>query len=64
LVRLLELAANYYDLSTFKDGEYTRALKKVHAKRSGKAYLAIEGKDGKRSKSSTPDERPSKRIKG
>jgi hypothetical protein len=63
LFRLLELAPNYYDLSTFIDGEYTRALKKVNAKRSSKPHLAMEGRDGRQGKSSTPGERPPKRVK-
>ncbi|KAF9030957.1 P-loop containing nucleoside triphosphate hydrolase protein [Hymenopellis radicata] len=32
---LLEFAANYFDLSTFPDGEMKRALERVQAKRSG-----------------------------
>ena len=51
IYRLLELAPLYYDLREFKDAEYTRALKKVQAKKLGKAYPGVEGK---RSKSSTP----------
>ena len=59
---MLELAPAYYNLSEFKDSEYTRALKRVQAKRLGKAYPAIEGK---RSKSSTPvdDGRKPKKLK-
>ncbi|KAI0084386.1 pre-mRNA-splicing factor ATP-dependent RNA helicase PRP43, partial [Irpex rosettiformis] len=51
---LLELAPAYYNLSEFRDAEYTRALKRVQAKRLGKVYSTIQGKDGKRSKSPTP----------
>lgn len=52
-VRLLELAPAYYNLSEWKDAEYTRALKKVQARRLGKVVGVVEGK---RSKSSTPVE--------
>ena len=47
---MLELAPAYYNLSEFKDAKYTRVLKRVQAKRLGKAHSAIEGQ---RSKSST-----------
>ncbi len=36
LCRLLEHAANYFDLSTFTDGETKRALQRVVNKKSGK----------------------------
>ncbi|KAI0804502.1 P-loop containing nucleoside triphosphate hydrolase protein [Irpex lacteus] len=57
---LLELAPAYYNLSEWKDAEYTRVLKKVQARRLGKVVGVVEGK---RSKSSTPvdDVRKSKK---
>ncbi|KAI0681856.1 pre-mRNA-splicing factor ATP-dependent RNA helicase PRP43 [Cytidiella melzeri] len=51
---LLELAPTYYNLADFKDSEYTRVLKKIQAKKQGRVYPAVDGKEAKRSKSSTP----------
>ncbi|KAF8152367.1 P-loop containing nucleoside triphosphate hydrolase protein [Crassisporium funariophilum] len=43
---LIEFAANYFDLSTFTDGETKRALQRAMDKRSGK--LSGDGSDAKR----------------
>ncbi|KAK1228475.1 DEAH-box ATP-dependent RNA helicase prp43 [Marasmius sp. AFHP31] len=40
---LLELAPNYYDLSSFNDGETKRALQRILKKRDGKAGGASNG---------------------
>ncbi len=52
LCRLLEHAANYFDLSTFTDGETKRALQRVVNKRSGKREMqrVVNNKSGKREK--------------
>ena len=49
--RLLEFAANYFDLSSFPDGETKRALQRAVNKRSGKAQR-INGEE----------ERPKKKL--
>ena len=45
-VRLLEFARNYYDLSTFPDGETKRALMRVQKKRSSKVAGIIDSTPG------------------
>lgn len=51
-IRLLEYATNYFDLSSFPDGETKRALQRVANKRSGKTPARTEGskEDGGRDK--------------
>lgn len=41
--RLIEYAANYFDLTTFPDGETKRALQRAWNKRTGK----VDGSRGK-----------------
>ena len=49
--RLLEYAGNYFDLSTFPDGETKRALQRVINKRAGKSSASIDsGKDNRKAK--------------
>jgi pre-mRNA-splicing factor ATP-dependent RNA helicase DHX15/PRP43 len=42
---LLELAANYYDLASFSDGEAKQALQRVLRKQIGKSAKAGSDKD-------------------
>lgn len=44
--RLVEFAANYFDLATFPDGETKRALQRAWNKRTGK----VDGSRGKASR--------------
>ncbi len=44
--RLVEFAANYFDLATFPDGETKRALQRAWNKRTGK----VDGTRGKASR--------------
>jgi hypothetical protein len=46
LDRLLEYAANYFDLSSFPDGESKRALQRIVNKKAGKAPSRHEGTNG------------------
>ena len=48
--RLLDYAGNYFDLSTFPDGETKRALQRIVNKRSGKFSARIDGKDDRKAK--------------
>ena len=49
--RLLEYAGNYFDLSTFPDGETKRALQRVINMRAGKSSASIDGgKDNRKAK--------------
>ncbi|KAI0804491.1 P-loop containing nucleoside triphosphate hydrolase protein [Irpex lacteus] len=62
---LLELAPAYYNLSEWRDAEYTKALKKVQARRFGKVVGVVEGKRGKSSTPVKDGRRPKKpRVKG
>jgi pre-mRNA-splicing factor ATP-dependent RNA helicase DHX15/PRP43 len=54
--RLLEYAANYFDLSTFPDGESKNALKRIANKRAGKA--------GRRDEANGDESAKKKRKKG
>jgi pre-mRNA-splicing factor ATP-dependent RNA helicase DHX15/PRP43 len=45
LSRLLEFAANYFDLATFPDGETKRALQRVQNKRAG-VSTPVKGNNG------------------
>ncbi|KAI0340992.1 P-loop containing nucleoside triphosphate hydrolase protein [Trametopsis cervina] len=47
---LLEFAPGYFNLSEFKDAEYTRALKKVQAKMYGKSRNATPMEDSRKLK--------------
>ena len=48
--RLFEIAGNYFDLSTFADGETKRALQRIVNKRAGKFSARIDGKDDRKPK--------------
>jgi pre-mRNA-splicing factor ATP-dependent RNA helicase DHX15/PRP43 len=49
--RLIEYAGNYFDLSTFPDGETKRALQRVINKKAGKSSARIDsGKDDRKGK--------------
>ncbi len=76
LCRLLEHAANYFDLSTFTDGETKRALQRVVNKRAGKVEkfepvgkvgrvekVGQVGKVGKRGDIANGDTRETKKRK-
>lgn len=47
---LLEYAGNYFDLSTFPDGETKRSLQRVINKRAGKSSERLDGKDDRKTK--------------
>jgi hypothetical protein len=44
--RLIEYATNYFDLSSFPDGETKRALQRVVNKKAGKAPGRVDGGNG------------------
>jgi hypothetical protein len=46
--RLIELAANYFDLDSFPDGAIKEALKRAWTKRAGKDIGRQDGSDAKR----------------
>ena len=48
--RLLEFATNYFDVSTFQDGETKRALQRLVNKRAGKDRLDTTNGENDRSK--------------
>lgn len=57
---LLDLAPQYYDLSTFQDGETKRALARVIAKREGRPAARGDGAggaEGKEKKRKSKDRR-------
>jgi len=54
--RLIEFAGNYFDLSTFPNGETKRALQRAVAKKAGKPYMA----DGSNKKGKTKKEKRQK----
>jgi pre-mRNA-splicing factor ATP-dependent RNA helicase DHX15/PRP43 len=60
--RLIELAANYFDLNSFPEGETKNALKRAWNKRAGKDISRRDGSDGKQ-RSKQKDERESKKRK-
>jgi len=47
---LIELAANYFDLNSFPDGETKAALQRAWNKRAGKDISRKDGPDTKRLK--------------
>jgi len=49
-VRLIELAANYFDLNSFPDGETKAALQRAWNKRAGKDFSRKDGSDAMRLK--------------
>jgi hypothetical protein len=51
--RLLEHAANYFDLDQIQDGETKRALRSVQNKRLGKSRGGESGADQKKKKAKT-----------
>ena len=59
--RLLEFAANYFDVASFPDGETKRALQRVINKRLGKADARFEG--GSNSDASGNEQRAKKKRK-
>lgn len=50
LGRLIEYATNYFDLSSFPDGETKRALQRVVNKKAGKASARVDEGDARSSK--------------
>lgn len=49
--RLIEFAANYFDLDSFPDGETKRALQRIYNKRGGKSSGRVEDtRDAKKRK--------------
>jgi len=64
---LHEFAGNYFDLSTFPDGEGKRALQRAAAKKAGKAYMLDGsdnyGKPSNKEKRQKEDGKPSKKEK-
>ena len=48
IIRLIEYATNYFDLSSFPDGETKRALQRVVNKRAGKMVGRVDGTNDSR----------------
>ena len=57
---MLELAASYFDLSTFTDGETKRALQRTLKKR---AYKAVDGGSASNGRNTPAAEQPAKKKK-
>jgi len=65
ICRLIELAANYYDLESLPDGEMKQALRRGWAKRAGKDVARGDGSDrNKKKKKKKEGTRDQKRRKG
>ncbi len=55
ICRLIELAANYFEITSLPDGETKRALQRAWAKRGGKDVARGDGSDGKKKKKKEED---------